>query len=368
MEPAKTARPLEFNGEMFRLGRQFRGITQRELAAAVSAEPSSISRIENGLNSPTSDLVEAVARRLELPVTFFCQPERPYGLPMSVHPMWRSKAAVSQHSVDQALAELNLRIMHVRRLLRSLEFEPVLPLPEFDVATHDGNVEEIAAKVRRAWMMPAGPVHDLVQWIERAGCFVMLVDLPDAAMAGVTLRVPDMRPCIFVNRSMPADRQRFTLAHELGHLVMHRYPSEDMENEANAFAAAFLMPAHDIAPYFAGKKIDLRLLAALKPEWRVAMQSLLYRAGTLGYINENQKRYLWQQFSVKKMRMREPPELDFPAEHPSLVPKLFTLHMQHLGYSLSDMAGVAALYEDELVRLYGLESPSSVRRPQLRVV
>lgn len=356
-----------FNGEMFRLGRQFRGLTQREFSEASRAEPSTVSRVENGVAAATPDLAERAASVLELPLEFFRQPERPYGLPMSVHPMWRSKVAVPQYSIDQALAELNLRVIHVRRLIRSVEYEPVLPLPEIDTASADGDPVEVAARVRRVWMMPAGPVIDLVQWIERAGCFVMYTDLPDAAMSGVTLRVPDMRPCIFVNRSMPADRIRHTLAHELGHLIMHRYPSEDMEREADSFAAAFMMPANDVRPYFAGKKIDLRLLAALKPEWRVSMQSLLYRASTLGFVNDNQARYLWQQFNMKKLRLREPAELDLKPETPSLVAKLFALHMDNLGYSVADLATIFAIHVADLKRLYGIGEQGG-KRPQLRVV
>ena len=356
-----------FNGEMFRLGRQLRGLTQKEFSEAVKAEPSTVSRVENGVVQPTQDLAERSASVLDLPLEFFRQPERPYGLPMSVHPMWRSKVAVPQYSIDQALAELNLRIIHIRRLIRSVEYDPVLPLPEIDTASAGDDPAEVAARVRRVWMMPAGPVIDLVQWIERAGCFVMYTDLPDAAMSGVTLRVPDMRPCIFVNRSMPADRIRHTLAHELGHLIMHRYPGEDMEREADSFAAAFLMPASDIRPYFAGKKIDLRLLAALKPEWRVSMQSLLYRASTLGFVNDNQARYLWQQFNMKKLKMREPAELDLQPETPSLVAKLFTLHLEKLGYSSADLAATLAIYIADMKRLYGVGDQGS-KRPQLRVV
>jgi Zn-dependent peptidase ImmA (M78 family)/transcriptional regulator with XRE-family HTH domain len=357
----------KLNGEMFRLGRQLRGFTQKELAETLGVEPSTLSRIENGVAQPSAEIAELASAKLSLPLAFFQQPERPYGLPVSVHPMWRSKAAVSQHSIDQALAELNLRIIHIRRLIRAVEYEPVLALPEVDIEQYRGNAEAVAAHVRRTWMMPAGPVLDLVQWVERAGCFVMQTELPDAAMSGVTLRVPDMRPCIFLNKEMPADRMRFTLAHELGHLVMHRYPSENMEREANSFAAAFLMPAGDIHQYFSGKKIDLRLLAALKPEWRVAMQSLLYRAATLGYLDSNQERYLWQQFSMKKMRMREPAELDIEPERPSLVAKLFALHMNELQYSIEDMAKIAAVYEAELVRLYGIGEQTSTK-PRLRLI
>ena len=127
------------------------------------------------------------------------------------------------------------------------------------------------------------------------------------------------------------------------------------------------MPAKDIAPYFAGKKVDLRLLAALKPEWRVAMQSLLYRATKLGYANESQSRYLWQQFSLRKWRLREPPELDLQPDAPTLVNKLLALHMERLGYTLQDLAAVAALHPPETARMYGL-NPMSGKKPSLRVV
>lgn len=369
MEQSSAVPPAlaPFNGEMFRLARQFRGLTQKEFAEKLGAEASSVSRVENCVTQPTSEMAERAADILDLPLAFFRQPERPYGLPMSVHPMLRAKAAVAQHTIDQALAELNLRIMHVRRLLRSVEYEPVLTLPEVDLGSIGGDPEEAAALVRRTWLMPAGPVIDLVQWVERAGCFVMHAELPDAAMSGVTLRVPDIRPCIFLNKTMPADRMRHTLAHELGHLILHRYPNSEMEREADSFAAAFLMPANDIRPYFAGKRIDLRLLAALKPEWRVSMQSLLYRASTLRFVNDNQARYLWQQFSIRKMKMREPPELDIPPETPSLVAKLISLHIGKLGYTVEDLATVAALYKREFVSMYGIDEPAQ-KRPKLRVV
>jgi Zn-dependent peptidase ImmA (M78 family) len=84
------------------------------------------------------------------------------------------------------------------------------------------------------------------------------------------------------NVEQPADRMRFTLAHELGHLVMHHdQPTQSMEQEANEFASAFLMPARDIRPHFA-RRVDLRLFAELKPVWRVSMASLLMRARSLG--------------------------------------------------------------------------------------
>jgi hypothetical protein len=86
----------------------------------------------------------------------------------------------------------------------------------------------------------------------------------------------------------------------------------------------------------------------------------------LGYVTDNQARYLWQQFSMKKIRMREPPELDFAPEQPSLLSKLILLHMEDLEYTLQDLAAIAVMHEDEVAKLYGLNAPE--RKPHLRLV
>ena len=217
--------------------------------------------------------------------------------------------------------------------------------------------------------MPAGPVADLTAWIERAGVFVIHAEMPDSAMDGVTIRVPDTPPCIFLNKGQPSDRMRFSLAHELAHLVMHRIPTPTMEAEANSFAGAFLAPAADIRSYFHGRRIDLPLLAGFKPEWRMAMAALLYRAKQLRYVDDNQARYLWQQFNFHKIRLREPPELDFPVERPTLMPKLLSMHLDEFGYSLADLRRLLAMHEAELISFHdldGLRGPSG--RPTLRIV
>jgi Zn-dependent peptidase ImmA (M78 family)/transcriptional regulator with XRE-family HTH domain len=356
-------------GELLRLARQYRGFTQREFARELRLEPSTVSRVENGVSEPSSGFADRAGEVLRFPVAFFEQHDPVYGLPLSVHPsMWRKKASVTQSDIDKAIAELNIRMMHLRRLIRAVDYGPVLLLPSLDIESYRGNVETIATLVRRTWLMPAGPIDDLTSWIERAGCFVIHVELPDAAMDGMTLRAPDTPPCIFVNRNAPADRMRFSLAHELGHLVMHRLPSVDMEQEANAFASAFLAPAADIRPYFSRSRIDLALLANLKPEWRMAMAALLYRAKQLGFVNDNQARYLWQQFNIHKIRLREPPELDFPAERPTLMPKLVALHLEQLGYSVADLAGLLLMHEDELIAFHAISSPKIPPRPRLRLV
>jgi Zn-dependent peptidase ImmA (M78 family)/transcriptional regulator with XRE-family HTH domain len=366
MRSASATEPMAepLNGELLRIAREFRGLNQKELAADLGVEPSTISRAENNLTQPLGFLVEKIAERLNFPVEFFRQPDRIYGLPISAHPIWRKRKAVMAKDINRVLADINLRLFHLRRLLRGLDFAPRLPIPRIDLDECGGDPENVAMSVRRAWLLPSGPVTNLTATMETAGILVFHIDLERSDIDGVTMSLPDLPPCVFLNQSMPADRMRFTLAHELGHIVMHRFHSETMEDEASAFASALLMPRHDLRRYFAGQRVDLNLLARLKPEWRVAMQSLLYRAEQLGYIAKPQAQYLWKQFSARKIKLREPPELDFPPELPTLVPRLFQLHMTDLSYSLEDMQQVLSTPANDLKGMYGLRG----ERPALRLV
>jgi Zn-dependent peptidase ImmA (M78 family) len=135
-----------------------------------------------------------------------------------------------------------------------------------------------------------------------------------------------------------------------------------MEQEANEFAVALLMPAADIRPYFIGRKIDLSTLAALKPEWRVSMAALLMRAHRLKFLSDNQHTYLWKQISARGYRLREPPELDFEPERPELLPQIVRVHFDALGYSREDLAKFLNVRASELQDLYSVDRGSTQAR------
>ena len=354
-------------GDMLRLARQRLGLTQKSAAKRLGVVQPVLSRIENGVSEPDPVFLKKAGRVYELPVSFFESLDPVYGPPVSVHAMLRGKSVVTGRDVDMITAELNIRLMHLRRFLEGVDFEPTIDIPTLDVEQY-GTPEKIAATVRAHWGLPPGPIKNLTQMLERAGVIIGWSKLGGASVSGVTYRVPGKPPLILLNEQHSADRMRFTLAHELGHLVMNRFPTASMEDEANEFAAALLMPEADIRPSFRGRRITLELLAALKPEWRVAMQSLLMRATSLNCLTGNQARYLWQQISSRGWRLREPPELDFPPEIPMVLRKIIKAHMSDLGYTLSELAELVRVHESEFLNLYGKVEQSEPPQPRLRIV
>lgn len=350
-----------FRPELVSLRRRMFGYSQGELAELAGIAQGTLSKIEQGLKEVSEELLEKLAKSLDCPAAFFFQAEREYGPPMSAHPMFRKKTSVGQKVLDRIIAEMNVRLGHTRKLLSTVEFTPELTMPEYDVDDFDGDIETIADNVRRAWYVPQGPIRSLTEFIERAGCLVVQCDMEAARIDGMSYRIPGLPPVIFLNKAQPADRMRFSLAHELGHIILHRYPSPNMEKEADEFASAFLMPRADIGPELIG--LTLEKAAYMKPVWRASMASLIYRATTLEKIDRSKADYMWRQMSLKGFRTREPASLDFEKETPSLVSALLDNLTKRLGYTPSDLEDMLHLRYSELAKLYGLEqqSPSPLR-------
>jgi Zn-dependent peptidase ImmA (M78 family)/transcriptional regulator with XRE-family HTH domain len=349
----------EFNGAMLRLARQFRGFQQKELAERAQVDAAIISRAENGAIVPSESAISRLAQGLNVPEALFGFTFQPIGLPISYHPMWRKRQSVSQRETDRVLADANMRGLHLRRMLPSVELEPELPIPRIEPGEYGNDCREIARLVRRAWGMPAGAVANLTEYVERAGIFIFHVDLEkNVDVDGLTLRLAGLPPVIILNSRMQSDRMRFSLAHELAHLVMHPVPTPEMEDQANKFASELLIPSQDIRACFVGRRVDLKLLAQLKPEWRVSMAALLYAAGEIGVIGPGQSQTLWRQYSSLRYKSAgEPPELNFPVEKPSLGGFLVHAHVDDFGYSFPEMVELLGLPEEDIREMYDLPGP-----------
>ena len=348
-----------FQPEMVGLRRRMIGMSQADIERETSISQAAISKIEQGLKEPSDEQIEKLALALNCKASFFFQREREYGPPISAHPMYRKKASVGQKVLDKVIAELSIRLGHARTLLQSVEFEPELRVPHYDADEYINRIDEVAGMVRRAWYVPRGPIRNLMEYVERAGILVVLSEMESAKIDGVSYQVPGLPPVIFLNKNMPGDRQRFSLAHELGHIILHKFPSPEMEQQADEFAASFLMPEEDISSELHG--LTLKTAAQLKPYWRVSMGALIVRAKTLGKIDAGSYSWLWRQMAIQGYRTREPIALDFKPEQPTLIDALFDNLTSNLEYSPDDLESILHLAYSELCDLYGFKRSFGLR-------
>lgn len=353
-------------GSLLRLARHLRGFNQKKSAELMGVAQAVYSRMENDLVETDDVAIAQAAMSFDLPPSFFDLGDTVYGPPVSVHTMLRGNSQVTARDVDMITAELNLRLIHLRRYLDNIDITPSLSIPRLDVERYESPAD-IADMVRRHWQIDAGPVKNLTRLLERAGAIVGYSDFHGAGVSGVTFSAPGQHPLILINPDHPADRVRFTLAHELGHLVMHRFPTPDMEMEANHFASVFLFPRRDLTAAFRGRKVTLSLLAALKPEWKVSMQGILFAAQRENLITKNQARYLWTQISSNGWKTKEPSSLNFDHDHPSVLPTIIKSMLEELDFEKDEVLSMSRIYQADFDRLY----PTSIateQRPRLRII
>lgn len=349
---AKQARNETFNSTMITLARESRGWTQIELAERASLSQVDVSRYENGMRVPSPEHIDILADALDYPITFFYHTKQPYGLGSNgLH--HRKQRSLSAKTLKMFIARINMLRFFADQLLKSVDIETFHSIPQYNIIDFNGDIEHIAEMVRAAWRLPAGPVHDLVGLIENAGGIVHRTNFGTQKIDALAQWIPPSPPIILINENSPGDRLRFTLAHELGHFVMHTTPHENMEQEADIFASAFLMPARDITPDFG--QPSLARMAQLKPYWRVSIAALIRRAYSLNKISDRQYRSFHEEMSKLGYRINEPSPI--PLEKPTLLQELIDAHFNELQYSVKDVAQLAMLHESDFNIEYNLQGP-----------
>ena len=339
-----------FNPGMLTLARESRGLTQGELATFSGVPQAIISRLEGGISLPSDDHVVSFSKAMSYPCGFFFQEDRIFGFNASVF-FHRKRADMPAKTLRRIHSRLNLTRIHLGRLLLATNLDPVFELVRLPVEEY-GTPERVAQHIRALLHLPSGPVKNLTAALEDAGVIVLSHDYGTARSDAVSEWIPGHTPIVLMNsdEAIRGDRFRWTLAHELGHLVMHKLPSEKMEEEANRFAAELLLPASEIKQHL--RNVRLSNLALLKGIWRVSMGALLERAKQLKTINPTQYRYMRINFSKLHYNTAEPPELDIAIEESTLLSSLVHAHIQELGYSIDDLARLLNLEPEECSNLY----------------
>ncbi len=351
------------NPEMVVLARESRGLTQGEAARELGVSQARLSRIEAGLGDASEDVVTRMEAVFRYPKRFFSLDFRILG-PGTGEFVHRKRQSLSARKLRQMHAEVNIRIMNLSNLLRTIDIDQG-EIPQID-PEEGWNPADIARAIRAKWQIPHGPVANLTDLVERNGGIVATWDFGSPRLDALSRYVPLLPRMFFLNEALPADRQRLSLAHELGHAIMHQTPHPHMEEEAYQFAAEFLMPEKDIRPEF--DYVDLPRLALMKQSWKVSMAALLKRAQDVGKVGPRKAQYLWTQMGKSGYRTREPAEFDIPKECPHLLKEILTFYQSDLGYGLGDISHLVVLRDDETQAKYGIQASKNEMRTRLRAV
>jgi Zn-dependent peptidase ImmA (M78 family)/DNA-binding XRE family transcriptional regulator len=340
--------PGPANFRLLRLGREYRGLTQSSLARAAGVSQPIVSRLEGGLRQPSSDELDRLANALHFPVEFFREPDSP-----TVAPLFRKRAIRSAKKSQEVHARVNAASMAAGRIFDAginltapLLFPAPGELPEDPL--------EAAAEVRRLWRLPAGPIDDVTRLVEAAGGVVLYVDFGTDAASATMLASPTSRWTWFLlnSRETAGDRVRLSLAHELGHALLHRFIHVDgprIEDEAFKFATALLLPPEEF-DHRVRSAFTLQDARELKWAFRVSVQAIVRTAHDRGLITRDRYQSLFKQLSARGWRKLEPDPVE--REAVQTWTRALEVHRTRHGYTDLELAQLARLDLNDLRELF----------------
>lgn len=343
--------------------RESRNESQTNTADAAGISQGMISKAENGIIDLDAGQVEAIAQFLHYPTELFYEPGRvrTVGSACLYH---RKRKTLPAKVLTSLNARMELRRVAVRRLLREVGFDPERLFHTLDLDEYNNSPAEVAQALRAAWRIPSGPIANMTEVIESAAGIVLMADFGTNKLMGMSCWERGSQPLFYLNSRMSTADLRWTLAHELGHVVMHAVPpTGDPEEQADAFAGEFLAPAALIVP--ALRRLTFDQLYPLKMTWRLSIKAIITRAKKLGAIDKELSVRLYKQFSARGFNTVEPYPLT--PELPTLIAGAVAIHLGEHEYSPQQLAEeVAYLYEDEFVA--ELADLPRAARPKGRVI
>jgi Zn-dependent peptidase ImmA (M78 family)/DNA-binding XRE family transcriptional regulator len=306
-------------GERLMRARKTAGLSLRALAESVGVSQTAINKYEKSILVPDSTMLIKLAKVLDVRVGYFFRRDT---LTLD-KPEYRKKSTLSK----KALQQIEGKILDM--IERRLELESLFPKPPvhpfelpdalpLHIETMD-EIETVAITLRNAWDLGLNPVPDLIDVLESRGIRVFEInESAESKFDGLAATVSGNH-IVVISKAWSGDRQRFTMAHELGHLVLEGRLAETLNEEyvCHRFAGAFLLPGSTLKAELGEHRtrFELRELLLLKQEYGISMSGILYRAKDLGIIRESYHKQLMILFSKRGWRKNEPEPYPAEASH-----------------------------------------------------
>ncbi len=355
----------EFNYRMLILARESRGLTQTELSKRTETDQSNLSKLEKGFLKPTEDIILKYATELRYPVSFFYQQENKTSISDF---FYRKRLTMPAKEKVKLEAQIDVLRLVYDKLLKSVE----IPEAKFPSAAVGRNFTpaDVARLAREFYKIPKGPIRNLISLLEQNGIAIVFLDSAPDKFDGMTVHTDSNFPMIVLNKNMPNDRKRFTIAHELGHQIMHlpyrfdfdmyerlKDNPDVLEREADAFAAEFLMPENECRSDL--MNITYARLSQTKMYWQSSKRAIVYRAKTLKCIDE--KKYETLMIELSRMGERVKESFDVGIEDPQIMKQIFSAYTQHLGYSIRDLSDHLCIVEEDLRQMVRVSNSSKLK-------
>ncbi|MCP4575828.1 MAG: ImmA/IrrE family metallo-endopeptidase [Deltaproteobacteria bacterium] len=296
-------------GKRLLAARKMAGLSMEKLAieAGSMVSKQAISKYERGIMKPGSEVLLALANSLGVKVAYFLRPRnlRLTGLEFTK----KSRLSVAEQD--------RIKYRTIDFLEKYLELEDILgaqPIFKNPVRNRrilgNGDIERAAEDIRNAWNLGESPIPQLTEILEDHGIKIVEVDA-GADFDGLSgFAGEEKLPFIAIYGASDLVRKRFTIAHELAHLLLEFPHQEKQSSEklCHAFAGALLLPEGVIREELGNrrKKITEWELKKLKGIYGISMQAVMARALNLDIISRQAYRQFCIYVNTHGWREKEP--------------------------------------------------------------
>lgn len=356
-------------------GRKARALSMVQLSEKIFVSPQAISQYELGRKSPSEETFRLLCKSLRLPESFFCTETVENERRIKTISSYRASSTARTKYKSSAEQRMFWAFDIYLYLSDFLDF-PSVNIPselmlEKEFYTSE-EITQISKQLRHHWQLGEDPIDNLISVLHLAGIVVVYQKMNDTSIESFSRWIGDT-PIIVLNKdcSNPC-RIRFTLAHELAHLILHSYQEDkdnpisrprrsEMEKEAHAFASCFLMPEESFVDDIYSVSPDA--LLHIKPKWKVSVQSMIVRCHDLELINDNQYTYAFKIINKKGWRKSEPGDDILQKETPYMLKQAIQLILDNDVMNKTALTKALNLYYDEIEEICNL--PDGLLKPDV---
>lgn len=351
-----------FQPKRLTMARQmYDGITKAALAAMINVSPSTITKWEDGTHFPQSEALTGLSKLFKIPEHWFLRE-----IPNIGNPIFLNRAT-KRTLKSTACERSNIMLINLAEICMIadewVDFPKVDLIPSLSrkeaLLLDEAKISTLAENLREHWKLGKSPIQNLVKCLERAGIIITRFEIGYEGMDGTSTWINN-KPYIFIASDKDNYfRSRFDLAHELGHLIMHRELTENdkkelidvLEAHAHYFASCFLFPndAFMTETY----KITIEELTLLKKRWGMSIAAMIFKADALKIISAEKNTSLWKSYRFRKYTTCEPFDNEFEPEQPTLLSNIIKLLLNEGGFNKFNIVDKFGL-KPHLEKLAGL--------------
>lgn len=347
--------------------REARALSMEDLAESIGVTRQSVSKYERGIIGPSLETLQSISFTLDFPVEFFYKNVISTNAKSSSL-FFRSNSGIAKKIKTACKYQVKWTDEVRKQLEKYVDFVdrdlPTIDVNYEDLAVED--IEELALSVRNKWGLGDAPISDLIGILENKGIIVAQFTINKfCSFKGIDAfsAWKDGIPYILYHSvQKSAVRTRFSILHELGHLIMHSSVSQEdsvkkeivdlADMQADRFAAAFLLPATSFPKDVRGT--SLTSLEIIKRKWGAAMSTIIKRCETLELLSDSQINYLKRQMTTKKYWHKEPLDDVLSITAPEMLCDAVHLLVDNQILTKESFLNVSGLSPEDLISICGL--------------